>query len=58
MSDVTWTYSSCFGEPANGRALANKIIDSGATIESCLALATQQGYINAGLEYGGGMIFS
>jgi len=52
-SDVTWKYTSCWGEPGAGRALSNKIIDGGATIEACLNAATQKGYTHAGLEYGG-----
>ena len=53
-SDVTWKYTSCWGEPGAGRALSNKILDGGATVEACLNAATQKGYTHAGLEYGGG----
>ena len=48
-----WTYSSCWGEPAQGRALPNKIIDSGATVQQCLDLAASRGYGYAGLEWYG-----
>jgi len=53
VGNVNFKYWSCWGEPQSGRALPNKLSNSGGTVESCLALAFDQGYIYAGLEYGG-----
>jgi WSC domain len=42
----------CYSDSSN-RALPNWLINSGATVEDCVALAKEAGFTYAGLEYGG-----
>src|SRR5262249_23195145 len=45
-------YVGCYTDDPS-RALPNWLIDSGATLESCLAAAQAQGYAYAGLQWYG-----
>jgi len=45
-------YLGCFTDTST-RALPNELIDSGATVESCVAAAETAGYAFAGVQYGG-----
>lgn len=53
VSSPTPNYLGCYSDSSVTRALPNELATSGATIESCIALAQAQNLPYAGLQYGG-----